>query len=54
MAEYRWTWEYAVRVPLVRQLALWTAMRRRKGEELAGMDYKTEDFVEFMERQANG
>jgi hypothetical protein len=54
MAEYRWTWEYTVRVPLVRQLALWAAMRKRKGEELGGMDYRTEEFAEYMSEGANG
>lgn len=54
MAEYHWAWEYTVSVPLVRQFALWTAMRKRKGEELGGMDYRTEEFIEYMERQANG
>ena len=49
MAEYHWTWEYTVRQPLVRQLALWTALRLRKGEDLAGMDYRTEEFIRYME-----
>jgi len=54
MAEYHWTWEYATRQPLVRQLALWTALRRRKGEDLAGMDYRTEEFIQYMSEVAGG
>jgi hypothetical protein len=48
MAEYGWTWEYTARVPMVRLLALWAVMRRRKGEDLGGPDFRLEEFMDFM------
>ena len=54
MAEYHWTWEYTVRQPLVRQLALWTAMRIRQGKNLGGDDYRREEFLAYRNGESDG
>lgn len=48
LAEYGWTWEYVLSLPLARAFALQAAMRQRHGGKHGGPDYIERPIVEKM------